>query len=275
MGQSPYTVNAGRTTVRGVPTDRHGNATGSQWDLAQDGGFLGHEIMVLQLYCSSGFTFEEPIKSLRRKGFKVHRYVNNPPPMEEFLKVLEKCSQAWIISDSVVKLTPQHLDEFVSFFEAGRGLYIWGDNSPYHADANALMKRLFDSSMSGNFIGRMVLDESSGPTTPGFYQHLVTTGLNHLFEGVTISSITLRNGLNRLVNSSDGKCVTAVFDQDGKRALVDGGFTRLYNEWDESGTARFVCNAAAWLVNWKQHSNQEDQASRQAERQTLRDLLDN
>ena len=275
MAQSPYTINAGKTTIRGVPTDRHGNATGSEWDLAQDGGFLGHKIMVLQLYTSSNFTFEEPIKSLRRKGFKVHRYAGNPPPIEEFKKILAECSQAWIISDSVVKLTPQHLDELVSFFGAGRGLYVWGDNSPYHADADALITRLFNSSMSGNYSGRKVLDESLGPSKPGFYQHLVTTGLNHLYEGVTISSITLGNGLNRLVNSSDGKCVTAVYDQDGKRALVDGGFTRLYNEWDESGTARFVCNAAAWLVNWGQNTKQEDPKTRQEERQTLRDLLGN
>ena len=35
----------------------------------------------------------------------------------------------------------------------------------------------------------------------------------------------------------------------GRRALVDGGFTRLYHKWDSAGTDRYVVNAAAWLAN--------------------------
>ena len=31
--------------------------------------------------------------------------------------------------------------------------------------------------------------------------------------------------------------------------VIDGGFTRLAVNWDDAGTARFVKNAAAWLVN--------------------------
>lgn len=31
--------------------------------------------------------------------------------------------------------------------------------------------------------------------------------------------------------------------------MIDGGFTRLAVSWDDAGTARFVKNAAAWLVN--------------------------
>ncbi|MDB4958533.1 MAG: hypothetical protein JWO36_6102 [Myxococcales bacterium] len=32
-------------------------------------------------------------------------------------------------------------------------------------------------------------------------------------------------------------------------AIFDGGFTRLYLQWDTAGTARYVKNAASWLVN--------------------------
>ena len=35
----------------------------------------------------------------------------------------------------------------------------------------------------------------------------------------------------------------------GKRAILDGGFTRLYYKWDTAGTGRYVKNAASWLVN--------------------------
>ena len=38
-------------------------------------------------------------------------------------------------------------------------------------------------------------------------------------------------------------------DEDGKRVIFDGGFTRLYCGWEEAGTGRYVRNAAAWLVN--------------------------
>ena len=68
---------------------------------------------------------------------------------------------------------------------------------------------------------------------------MVTTGLNNLFEGVTISKIKLSNGLTSIVNSSDGNCVTACYNQDGKRALIDGGFTRLYVQWDDAGKLSF------------------------------------
>jgi hypothetical protein len=30
---------------------------------------------------------------------------------------------------------------------------------------------------------------------------------------------------------------------------VDGGFTRLYNNWESAGTDRYIINAAAWLLN--------------------------
>lgn len=43
--------------------------------------------------------------------------------------------------------------------------------------------------------------------------------------------------------------VAAYFDRDGKRAIVDGGFTRLYVNWDTAGTGRYVKNSAAWLAN--------------------------
>lgn len=43
--------------------------------------------------------------------------------------------------------------------------------------------------------------------------------------------------------------MAAFYDKDAKRAIFDGGFTRLYLKWDTAGTARYVKNAAAWLAN--------------------------
>lgn len=45
--------------------------------------------------------------------------------------------------------------------------------------------------------------------------------------------------------------VTAVYEQDGRRLVIDTGFTRLYCNWDSAGTGRYVSNAAAWLANFE------------------------
>lgn len=274
MNRSPYTENAGMTTIRGVPTDRHGNAQGNQWDLAQDGGFLGYSIAVLHLYTGEGFDFSKPTAALKKKGFKIIRYANTPPPIDEFKRTLKQVSQLWIISSSSVMLNSEYLQVISDFFDSGKGVYIWGDNTPFHADANGILGKLFGSSMSGDYMASKVLEEAPSRDKPGFHPHLVTTGLNNLYEGVTIAKIKLVNDLESIMNSSDGNCVTACYDKNGKRALIDGGFTRLYVQWDDAGSSRFVCNAAAWLVNWErfnQGNNQEPSIS--DEQDTLRDLL--
>ena len=54
-----------------------------------------------------------------------------------------------------------------------------------------------------------------------------------------------------MIYSSDANVVTAYYDFDGKRALVDGAFTRLWDgDWGQSaGTSRYIMNAAVWLAN--------------------------
>ena len=70
-----------------------------------------------------------------------------------------------------------------------------------------------------------------------------------VYEGVTIATIDSNQSLTPLIWGSANNVVTAAFEQDGKRALFDGGFTRLYLGWETAGTARYVKNAAAWLTN--------------------------
>ena len=79
--------------------------------------------------------------------------------------------------------------------------------------------------------------------------HPITTGLEFLYEGITIATISINSDLKPLMYSSVGNEVTAYYEKDEKRAILDGGFTRLYYKWDTAGTARFVKNAAAWLAN--------------------------
>ena len=71
----------------------------------------------------------------------------------------------------------------------------------------------------------------------------------NIFEGITIAEVPTTDLLRPLVYGSNGRVVTAYFDHDGCRAIVDGGFTRLYHKWESAGTDRYIVNAAAWLLN--------------------------
>jgi hypothetical protein len=230
-----------------APADRFGNAQGNTNDLAIDGAFEGQTVAVIQLYT---FDFELVKAALKEKGFSVYRWVGRAPSPDELERALEKSSQLWIIADMARHLNADHLRVIKKFYEAGHGLYIWGDNEPYYADANFIGQALFGTSMTGDLHGdkTVALQKSRGAVglKPN---HLLTTGLEHIYEGITIATIDDTDTLEPLIYGSAGNLVAAFYDRNGRRAIFDGGFTRLYNKWDTAGTARYVKNAASWLVN--------------------------
>ncbi|MCH2046494.1 MAG: hypothetical protein MK212_20430 [Saprospiraceae bacterium] len=233
-----------------VATDAFGNAQGSQFDLAVDGAFKGEYIAVLHLYTGEGFDFELPKKALQEKGFGIMRWQNEPPSADELKKQLKKASQLWLISSNVQKLNADHLAVIKEFFESGKGVYIWGDNQPYYADANYVGAALLDVTMTGNTMGNQTVNLKDEDTQAGILQnHLITTGMNYVYEGVTIATVDDADHMTPLIWGSAGNVVTAVYEHDGKRAIFDGGFTRLFLKWDTAGTGRYVKNAAAWLQN--------------------------
>lgn len=243
---------SGRAYKVKVEADRHGNAQGNQYDLAVDGAFEGETITVLHLYTGEGFDFSLPKQALKEKGFSVYRYIDNPPTPEELEKSLEKSCQLWIISSHVQKLNEGHLKVIKKFFDQGHGVYIWGDNEPYYADANYVSEYLIGTKMLGNLPGNEVVglnnkNKNTG-LTPG---HLISTGLEYIYEGITIATIQKSASLNPLIYGHEGNLVAATYENDGKRLILDGGFTRLYISWDGAGTGRYVKNAAAWLVNYE------------------------
>jgi len=269
MAKGPFTIHAGKSFIPGAKTDRYGNPQGSQYDLGQDGAFQGENVIVLQFY---NFEFKEPEQALKQKGFNIIRYQKTPPTVEELQKQLKDASQIWVISDSSPKLSTAHVDVIERFFNSGRGVYIWGDNSPFYADANVLGKRLLNTTMTGNVKGDQVVKEAKDRNSPGFIQHQITTGLTHLYEGITIATVATTQDVTSTVRGSANNCVTAIFDKDGKRAIIDGGFTRLYNKWDTAGTGRFVKNAAVWLVNWERFNPPREPITEEAQ-QSLKDFM--
>jgi hypothetical protein len=242
-----------RKEYRAPKADRYGNAAGNQYDLAVDGAFKGQTVVVLHFYVDSSFDFSLPRAALKEKGFSVYRYSNAAPSPAELKKALARACQLWIISGDRQLLNAEHLKVIKAFFDAGHGVYIWGDNEPYYADANYVARTLLGAEMKGNLPGAQTVTLWKGEGKPGVRpNHLLTTGLAHLFEGITIATLQLKQSLLKpLVFGSAKNLVTAYFDANGKRAILDGGFTRLYCNWDTAGTARYVKNAAAWLVNYE------------------------
>lgn len=240
-----------------VKSDNFGNADGNKFDLAVDGAFDGQTIVVMHLYTGEGFDFELPKKALAEKGFSVYRYINVAPDAKTLKEALSKACQFWLISGTTQQLTPEHVKVIKEFWDAGHGVYIWGDNDPYHADANYLAKELVGASMEGYYMGNQVVTLKSDSTVSGLQRdHLITTGLEYVYEGITISKIhDNKNWLTPLIWSTDGNVVASVYEKDGKRLIIDGGFTRLYVNWDTAGTGRYVKNAAAWLVNFEKFGN--------------------
>ncbi len=243
-----------------VDADIHGNAEGNQYDLAVDGAFQGETVAVLHLYTGEGFDFSLPKSALKEKGFSVFRWINNPPPADELEESLKKACQLWIISSHVQKLNEDHLKVIKKFFDSGKGVYIWGDNEPYYADANYVSDYLIGVKMLGNLPGNEVvgLNNKKKMTglTPG---HLITTGLENVYEGITIATLQdEQQVLQPLIYGHESNLVTATYEKDGKRLILDGGFTRLYVSWDHAGTGRYVKNAAAWLVNYEKFAEKAE-----------------
>ena len=249
-----------------VATDQYGNARGNQHDLAIDGAFEGQTVAVIQLYTMEpNFDFQVVKAALKEKGFSVVRWTNGAPSPQDLAKatlagkrLAGKSSQLWIIAGERQFLTEDHVAVIKRFWEAGHGLYIWGDNEPYYADANVLGKALFGTTMTGNLIGDQPVGLQTASGKPGLIpNHLITTVLEHIYEGITIATIHPgTSDLKPLIYGSAGNLVSAYYDKDGRRAIFDGGFTRLYNKWDTAGTARYVKNAASWLVNAERFGDQ-------------------
>ncbi len=236
-----------------VTADKYGNAEGTQYDLATDGAFEGNTVAVLHLYTGEGFDFSKPKAALEQKGFSVYRWIDHPPSAEELREQLKKACQLWVISSNMRELNDDHAEVIKDFFESGKGLYIWGDNEPYYADANFLAEKIFGTTMIGNVMGDKTVGISGeGNKRTGIVDgHLISTGVANMYEGITIATVNATQDLSPLVYGSEDNLVTAVYEKDGKRAIIDGGFTRLFLKWETAGTDRYVKNAAAWLVNYE------------------------
>jgi len=80
-------------------------------------------------------------------------------------------------------------------------------------------------------------------------KHDITDSLEHLYEGITVSGVdsTIKD-ITPVVIGSDNEILIGTYEKNDKRLVLDGGFTRLYNSWDNE-TSKFVENIVLWLAN--------------------------
>jgi hypothetical protein len=237
-----YSDLAGISSFQGEALDSESNSKGRS--LIRPGGLKGTKMAVLQLYSMSIQNF---ISAISTSGIQVD-IVDSLSNIE-----LSSYCQLWIISTHYKVLGATDVDKIVKFYEQGNGVYIWGDNEPYYVDANIVGKRLFNASMSGNLPGQRKVNKTVKHGLAGFLAHPVFTGLSTLYEGITIATIDISESppsVKPIMYGSANNLVT-VNSQDGnKRAMMDGGFTRLMDDyWDTAGTHTFVCNCVGWLAN--------------------------
>lgn len=260
--KNPYTKWAGISNIPDAIRDSYGNPLGSQYDLAEDGGFDGFKILIVNPVREIAPTAEVTCvcEALKSKGFDV-TVVSRMPSPNELRELLRGQSQLWLTSRQDRIINDAHTDIIQEFFRAGHGVYIWGDNDPLNDTANFVIGKLFGASMCGDYKADKVLSIQKKKGGAGIIaDHLISTGIESFYEGITIAHIKLSGGLEPLVYSSDRNIVTAFYDHNGRRALVDGAFTRLWDfGWGKSaGTGRYIVNAAAWLANVERFDSSDE-----------------
>ena len=258
--QSPYSKWAGISSIPTTSKDKYGNPVGSDFDLVADGAFKGYSILIItanSFFIENGIPY--PIKALKEKGFSVdfcganRMFFNNLTA--NFLK---KYCQVWLISNLERVITDNAVDLLADYFNEGHGLYLWADNDPLYKDVNPILQKLFNDYFEGNSEGDQILSIQKDANSPGIIKdHLIMTQVSYLpakihiwqNEGITVSHLKNVRSLSKLIVGSDGLVVAGIYDKDGKKAIADGGFTRLWHKWDSAGTDRYIVNAAAWLAN--------------------------
>lgn len=267
--------------------DKFSNPVGAQ-GLAADGAFRGKQLLLWG--GDSGpepiFVPSNPLLAmLKRKGFEVQIQQREFDPAR-----LRQVDQLWLFCGPASRLTPDDVRVIEAFVKEGKGLYLVADNAPYTAEANLIGNQLFGVSVEGDYEGtktiavRQKLDRDasergnrkagSNPPQktskadivdklPGlgatiqnsqvshFVQdHALLTGINFIYEGITISHLTPNDQLETVLVASDGQILASVAKDKRRRVIMDCGYTRYFPEYinETAGTLRYAENVAAFLM---------------------------
>jgi len=237
------------------------------YDLGQDGAFNEYSVLFLGHYC--GDTTLKP--ALEKKGFKV-TYVSKDA--KKFVELLVASNSGagpkfdvvgFTSNDTFpVDLVDAFKDAVLDAHKQGIGLFILADNQPYIFEANIVLPDIAGCIVSGDDHGDQTLVFGSDPKEPGRFDksHLIFSGVNSLYEGVTIcypcpvimegKTEAEENKLETIATSTYDRPIISKMEATPEhgRVILDTGWTKLYpNYWSSTGQARYVVNACVWLTN--------------------------
>jgi len=235
--------------------DKFGNPIGGAFDLAKDGAFKGYSVLIGCFY--HGEEVPDSIRdlsipALQQKGFTVELSLTE----QDFITNLKnkKFDCAWIISSNIIQGPKDDFYQTImNYHKTGGGLFIFGDNDPFFEHANLLTPDIAGCSLEGNTPGGNTLVPGD-PHTAGFFgNHLITTGVTKLFEGVTICFPSILSKELQVVGTSSNNHPLLVVKEahgDCGRVVIDNGFTKLMaSYWETAGTPRYISNCCAWLIH--------------------------
>jgi hypothetical protein len=198
----------------------------------------------------------KPIDALKVKGFQVKHVKAESAFLSEIRS--KRYQIAWVIStNSIADAT--FISTVAEFHSTGGAIFLFADNVPYISHASEFLNKKFGVTLTGDFYGCQTLTyRENGHLSQGnFGQHDIFTGIKHLYEGNTICHPVYSNPatdkvLITVATATDGNPSISVFDppvaSTEGRLCLDCGFTKLYINWDDAGTARYIVNVSCWLA---------------------------
>ena len=199
---------------------------------------------------------QKPIDALKVKGFQVKLVKGESAFLSELRS--KRYQIAWVISsNSIADAT--FIPTLTQLHSASLAIFLFADNVPYISPASEFLNQKFGVTLTGDFPGSQTLTyKDNGHLVAGnFGQHDIFTGITHLFEGITIchpvySTPARSAALITVASATDGNPSISIFDPPTAslegRLCLDCGFTKLFYNWDDAGTARYVVNVSCWLA---------------------------
>jgi hypothetical protein len=234
-----------------------GNEERVEFDLGKDGAFSDFSVLVGAFQGAVRGSWDANAgKALSQKGFRV-TFIENEL---EFINQLKNGNfdVTWIISgaSNTTQLKPAQIEDFKSavlnYHRSGRGLFLMSDNDPLFVHTNWILPDIAGTRVIGNTPGDRVLGYGTGSTSGEFdADHLIFSGINYLYEGVTICYPETNGKLTHLATSTDGHPCISFMDSTPEhgRVLVETGYTKLYYRWDSAGQSRYLVNGTVYLVD--------------------------
>ena len=210
-----------------------------------------YRILIGQFYSSGDMG--PPIEVLNRAGFSV----DNTKDERSFLVKLDTnhYDLVWILSANRI-YHREFLPKLFDYHRNGGPIFLLADNAPYVAHASAFLEKKFGLILVGSYDGNQTLSfkENGNLMRSHFGEHEIFHGIQHLFEGVTISSPLIfssnkENSMKTIATASHAYPCISVFESSNEgRLCLDCGFTKLFINWDPEETGRFIVNVSNWLI---------------------------